>query len=109
MVIPIGPHYAHQARTYSSSSSSSPSCPSSSSQILNQSYGKKRECWRGCACPRMLAHRLCCCCCCCCCSQVLTVVDRDMAGQLHSEALMDVGYVPLTRPADYEDGCLPGP
>ncbi|KAF8067254.1 pcmt [Scenedesmus sp. PABB004] len=39
--------------------------------------------------------------------QVLMAVDKDAEGHVTSEALMDVGYVPLTRPSDYEDGALP--
>lgn len=30
--------------------------------------------------------------------QVLMAVDKDRQGNISTEALMDVGYVPLTRP-----------
>jgi len=33
-------------------------------------------------------------------------VDKDMSGHVTTEALMDVGYVPLTRPSELEDGQL---
>jgi len=36
--------------------------------------------------------------------QTLEVVDRDAGGRLHHRKLMDVMYVPLTRPAEMEDG-----
>uniref|UniRef100_A0A383WIY6 protein-L-isoaspartate(D-aspartate) O-methyltransferase n=1 Tax=Tetradesmus obliquus TaxID=3088 RepID=A0A383WIY6_TETOB len=38
--------------------------------------------------------------------QVLMAVDKDAAGHVTTQALMDVGYVPLTRPSEYEDGSL---
>jgi protein-L-isoaspartate(D-aspartate) O-methyltransferase len=38
--------------------------------------------------------------------QVLMAVDKDLDGTVRSEALMDVGYVPLTRPSELEDGQL---
>jgi protein-L-isoaspartate(D-aspartate) O-methyltransferase len=38
--------------------------------------------------------------------QVLMAVDKDLDGSVRSEALMDVGYVPLTRPSELEDGQL---
>lgn len=38
--------------------------------------------------------------------QVLMAVDKDMNGNVKTQALMDVGYVPLTRPSEYEDGQL---
>jgi hypothetical protein len=34
-------------------------------------------------------------------------VDKDAEGRVTTEALMDVGYVPLTRPSELEDGQLP--
>ncbi len=40
--------------------------------------------------------------------QVLMAVSKDVDGVVTSEALMDVGYVPLTRPSEFEDGQLPG-
>lgn len=39
--------------------------------------------------------------------QVLTTVDKDAEGGVRTEGLMDVGYVPLTRPSELEDGQLP--
>eukprot|EP00775_Hariotina_reticulata_P012682 gene12682-12811_t len=39
--------------------------------------------------------------------QVLTAVDKDMTGAVTTQQLMDVGYVPLTRPSEMEDGQLP--
>jgi hypothetical protein len=39
--------------------------------------------------------------------QVLTAVDKDMSGAVSTQQLMDVGYVPLTRPSEMEDGQLP--
>ncbi|WIA12909.1 hypothetical protein OEZ85_006527 [Tetradesmus obliquus] len=38
--------------------------------------------------------------------QVLMAVDKDASGHVTTQALMDVGYVPLTRPSEYEDGSL---
>jgi protein-L-isoaspartate(D-aspartate) O-methyltransferase len=38
--------------------------------------------------------------------QVLMAVDKDANGAITTQALMDVGYVPLTRPSEYEDGTL---
>lgn len=38
--------------------------------------------------------------------QVLMSVDKDMAGNISTHELMDVGYVPLTRPSELEDGQL---
>lgn len=40
--------------------------------------------------------------------QVLMAVSKDADGSVTSEALMDVGYVPLTRPSEFENGQLPG-
>jgi hypothetical protein len=37
---------------------------------------------------------------------VLMSVDKDANGSVTTQALMDVGYVPLTRPSEYEDGTL---
>jgi hypothetical protein len=33
-------------------------------------------------------------------------VDKDASGVVTTQALMDEGYVPLTRPSEYEDGTL---
>jgi hypothetical protein len=32
------------------------------------------------------------------------VVDKDAQGQVLKQTLMDVGYVPLTRPSEVENG-----
>ncbi|GBF98477.1 hypothetical protein Rsub_11687 [Raphidocelis subcapitata] len=37
-------------------------------------------------------------------SQVLTVVDKAADGSVSSREMMHVGYVPLTRPSEMEDG-----
>lgn len=39
-------------------------------------------------------------------SQVLTVVDKAPDGSVTRQELMHVGYVPLTRPSEMEDGYL---
>lgn len=36
--------------------------------------------------------------------QVLMAVDKDEKGDTHAHQLMGVGYVPLTRPGEMEDG-----
>lgn len=33
-------------------------------------------------------------------------VDKELDGTITTQALMDVGYVPLTRPSELEDGML---
>lgn len=38
--------------------------------------------------------------------QVLTVVDKAPDGSVTRQELMHVGYVPLTRPSEMEDGYL---
>lgn len=40
--------------------------------------------------------------------QVLMSVDKGLDGAVTSHALMDVGYVPLTRPSEFENGQMPG-
>eukprot|EP00878_Enallax_costatus_P009350 GHUV01009772.1.p1 GENE.GHUV01009772.1~~GHUV01009772.1.p1 ORF type:complete len:316 (+),score=70.26 GHUV01009772.1:330-1277(+) len=40
--------------------------------------------------------------------QVLMSVDKGSDGTVTSQALMDVGYVPLTRPSEFENGQMPG-
>jgi protein-L-isoaspartate O-methyltransferase len=39
--------------------------------------------------------------------QVLTVVDKAADGSVTRRELMHVGYVPLTRPSEMEDGYAP--
>eukprot|EP00877_Chromochloris_zofingiensis_P014229 jgi/Chrzof1/905/Cz01g33030.t1 len=41
-------------------------------------------------------------------TQVLMTVDKDEKGDVDMHRLMEVGYVPLTRPSEMEDGYVPG-
>lgn len=94
MVIPVGPRYSYQASTQQWDSSM---CAHVCSHAAPCLCACERAPWL--TVPPIAAVPAC--------SQVLMAVDKDAAGAVSTHALMDVGYVPLTRPSELEDGALP--